>query len=243
MMGMSDMPYWLSWFFYYTVLNTVTALLATITLSVNLFLNSNMNYIFLMIWLYGEAIFGEIVLIQSLFTKSKYAGIVAAVIYFALSFINFLSIGTQFQPAVEWTLCLLPQFTMFQMVYWVFEFESISQGINSWNLWRFYNSFCPAGGYIMFVIGGVFFILLGMYFEAVFPSEFGSQKHPCFICMPSSYSCCRQKRQHVVDDNDYHDDLLNNYDDMEHRNLAIENYEPVQAEIARQELDGKYLRI
>ena len=37
----------------------------------------------------------------------------------------------------------------------------------------------------------------------------------------------------MVDDNDYHDDLLNNYDDMEHKNLAIENYEPVQAEIAR----------
>jgi len=49
MMGMSDMPYWLSWFSYYTILNTVTALLATITLSVNLFENSNMNYVFLMI--------------------------------------------------------------------------------------------------------------------------------------------------------------------------------------------------
>ena len=37
----------------------------------------------------------------------------------------------------------------------------------------------------------------------------------------------------MVDDNDYQDDLLDNNDDMEHRNLAIENYEPVQAEIAR----------
>jgi len=90
------MPYWLSWFSYYTILNTVTALLATITLSVNLFENSNMNYVFLMIWLFGEAVFGEIVLIQSLLTKSKYAGIIAAVIYFALSFVNLLSIGKQF---------------------------------------------------------------------------------------------------------------------------------------------------
>lgn len=96
MMGMSDMPYWLSWFSYYTILNTVTALLATITLSVNLFENSNMNYVFLMIWLFGEAVFGEIVLIQSLLTKSKYAGIIAAVIYFALSFVNLLSVGKQF---------------------------------------------------------------------------------------------------------------------------------------------------
>jgi len=30
---------------------------------------------------------------------------------------------------------------------------------------------------------------------------------------------------------------------LELEGLKIENYEPVQAEIARQELDGKYLRI
>jgi len=37
MMGMTDLPYWLSWFVYYTMLNTVTAFLATITLSINCF--------------------------------------------------------------------------------------------------------------------------------------------------------------------------------------------------------------
>jgi hypothetical protein len=37
MMGMTDLPYWLSWFVYYTMLNTVTAILATITLSINCF--------------------------------------------------------------------------------------------------------------------------------------------------------------------------------------------------------------
>jgi hypothetical protein len=114
---------------------------------------------------------------------------------------------------------------MFQMVFWIFEFDSISQGINSWNLWRMFNSFCPGGGYIMFVVGGVFFLLLGLYFEAVFPTEYGTQKHPCFICMPSSYRCCRKQRQQ--EESEYRDELLHNNDDLEHRNLAIENYEPV----------------
>ena len=53
MMGMTDLPYWLSWFVYYTMLNTVTAILATITLSINCFYYSQPGYIFLMIWLYG----------------------------------------------------------------------------------------------------------------------------------------------------------------------------------------------
>jgi hypothetical protein len=67
MMGMSDLPYWMSWFAYYTILNTFTSILATLTLSINVFTYSNYVYIFLTIWLYGEAIFGEIVMIQALF--------------------------------------------------------------------------------------------------------------------------------------------------------------------------------
>lgn len=63
MMGMSDFPYWMSWFAYYTIINTITSFLATLTLSINVFTYSNYVYIFLTIWLYGEAIFGEIVII------------------------------------------------------------------------------------------------------------------------------------------------------------------------------------
>jgi len=70
MMGMSDFPYWMSWFVYYTIINFVTSFLATLTLSINVFPNSNYFYVFLSIWLYGEAIFGEIVMIQALFSRS-----------------------------------------------------------------------------------------------------------------------------------------------------------------------------
>ena len=32
MMGLSDLPYWMSWFVYYSILNTMTALLASLVL-------------------------------------------------------------------------------------------------------------------------------------------------------------------------------------------------------------------
>lgn len=37
MMGLSDTPYWLSWWVYYTLINTVTAFLAWLVLSINVF--------------------------------------------------------------------------------------------------------------------------------------------------------------------------------------------------------------
>lgn len=61
MMGMTDLPYWLSWFFYYTLLNTTIALLAAIVLKFNVFRHSTFGLYFLLIWGYGEALFGVII--------------------------------------------------------------------------------------------------------------------------------------------------------------------------------------
>jgi ATP-binding cassette subfamily A (ABC1) protein 7 len=61
MMGMTDIPYWLSWFAFYTSLNTIFALMAWAVLCINVIGASNPIYIFLYIWLYGQSVFGEIV--------------------------------------------------------------------------------------------------------------------------------------------------------------------------------------
>lgn len=54
-------------------------------------------------------------MIQSLFTKSKYAGIVAAVLYFMFSFVNLVFVGAPSPPSptIEYMFCLVPQFNMF----------------------------------------------------------------------------------------------------------------------------------
>ena len=53
MMGMTDSPYWLSWFMYYTTLNTVLSFIAWAVLNINVIGYSNPWYILLYIWLYG----------------------------------------------------------------------------------------------------------------------------------------------------------------------------------------------
>ena len=82
---MSDLSYWLSWFVYYSIVNTLTSGLAAATLMINVFKYSSGWMIWFNIWLYGEALWGEIVFMQALFKKSKHAGLVSAVIYMLLT--------------------------------------------------------------------------------------------------------------------------------------------------------------
>jgi hypothetical protein len=41
MMGLTDFPYWASWLCYYTIINTLTALLSVAILSINVFTYSS----------------------------------------------------------------------------------------------------------------------------------------------------------------------------------------------------------
>ena len=46
----------------------------------------------------------------------------------------------------------------------------------------------------MLCIDFLIFFLIGLYMDKVIPSEFGQRLNPCFLCMPSYYSCCRSSR-------------------------------------------------
>ena len=95
MMGLTFLPYWLSWFVFYSLQSTILSLVAWGMIMINVVNNSSPGYIFCFYWLFGQAVFGQIVVLQALFNKSKYAGLVSSLIYFGLSFIAFtLSTGT-----------------------------------------------------------------------------------------------------------------------------------------------------
>ena len=53
MMGMTDTAYWLSWFVYYTMINTAISTLSWILLLINVVSYSNIFYVWGFLWLYG----------------------------------------------------------------------------------------------------------------------------------------------------------------------------------------------
>lgn len=109
MMGMTDFPYWLSWFTYYTIINTVLSLVAWGVLCINVIGQSNVFYVFTWIWLYGESIFGQIIFMQALFQRAKFSGLIAAVVYFTLVLANIPVQSTSAQKLPRFILSLIPQ--------------------------------------------------------------------------------------------------------------------------------------
>ena len=53
MMGMTDTAYWLSWFVYYTMINTAISTLAWLILLYNVINFSSPFLVWLFFWLYG----------------------------------------------------------------------------------------------------------------------------------------------------------------------------------------------
>lgn len=88
MMGMTDLPYWFSWWMHFTLINTAVTFCSWGIMMININNYSNPVYLFLFFWLYGEAIFGQIVFLQAFFSNSKYAGIVSTIVYFGTSLVN-----------------------------------------------------------------------------------------------------------------------------------------------------------
>ena len=60
MMGLKDFPYWASWYTFYSVNNTIIAILISIILVYGLSFKTDGWVIFFTIWLYGQSLFGLI---------------------------------------------------------------------------------------------------------------------------------------------------------------------------------------
>jgi len=63
MMGMGEFSYWLSWFTYYTLVNTILTTLCTLVLIINCFKPQTFLIIWFYIWLYGQSLFGLLLII------------------------------------------------------------------------------------------------------------------------------------------------------------------------------------
>ena len=88
MMGMKDISYWMSWITYYTIINLILSLLVFAML----YLSDSISYtspliLFLITFLYGQSIFGLIVIGQAMFDKAIYASLVMSSLYLGSSVI------------------------------------------------------------------------------------------------------------------------------------------------------------
>ena len=63
MMGLGDLAYWTSWLAYYTIINTAITIVVWLILMINVYQRKSAFLLFLMIWLYGQSLFGLVIII------------------------------------------------------------------------------------------------------------------------------------------------------------------------------------
>ena len=89
-MGISESSYWLSWFLYYLIGLTFVTICQALLLTYGVFNYSQFGPIFIVLWLYGLALFGYIAFLQTFFTKPTLASIVGSLIFFVSSFLDII---------------------------------------------------------------------------------------------------------------------------------------------------------
>jgi len=85
MMGLTDLPYWLSWFSYYIIIITILAFFMTLLMIP--MLSSNKFLLFVYFWLYGMALFSYSIFIAAFFSNGKVASIAGSLILFFSAFL------------------------------------------------------------------------------------------------------------------------------------------------------------
>jgi hypothetical protein len=171
MMGMSDASYWASWVLYHTMISTAISCIAYLLAGYGIFSFSDPTLIWAVFWLYGQAIFGLILFIQSFFQQARTAAVTAIIFYLGCSAVE--AGGEKSTYVGNIILSIFPTTCMTAMVKVVLGFEQNALGVGWDSTTLDYKKYTVLTGLIMMVVSFSFWTLLGLYFEQVLPREFG----------------------------------------------------------------------
>lgn len=234
MMGLSEAAYWLSWYFYYSVISTVIVLLAWGILMINCIVYSNPFLVLCFLLVYAQSVLGQIVFLTSLFEKSKFSGIIGSLVYFGCSLLGIPVQEPDASEAYKTGLSIFPQVAMQQICFVMGNLEGAGVGLNYENATETIHNFSYTRGLAMLALSFVVFLLLGFYLSAVLPRSVGERRHPCFC-----FTFCCKRRAADVEQNVFseaaHQMMAN--DPFELQYLDKGSYEAVPLEVARLELE------
>ena len=237
MMGNTDFPYWLSWFTHFSLVNTVLSLICWGLLCINVVAWSNKGLVLLMFWLYGESLFGLIIFFQALFRRAKYAGLGAALIYFA-GYCMFPIVSDPLTKLSTNVLCsFVPQISLYKIVKIFADYETTKIGLSTDTMSEMVYNYSFNLGCLQLIVNLVLWTALGLYLDKVLPKEYGERYPPWYIFTTRLWTCCKKK----ITANDQIDkQAVANDEEFETQWLDEKNYEPTREEVANL---NSYLKI
>ena len=123
MMGLQDFAYWSSWYTYYTLINTLISLATWLILFFKVLPKSDGWITFLIVWLFGQSLFGLMLITQAMFSRARAAALTTTLIYFGSGMFQYFVIDADVQFANRAWACLSPIVAAFQTIAVLSKFE------------------------------------------------------------------------------------------------------------------------
>ena len=187
-MGMSPLSYYFSWLGWYTCVTLVLSILWTIIIKLEVLTESSFFFIWLLYFVPTMVMISIGFFLTAFFTKAK-SGVLAAIITFLVAFSASIVRDNVGQDTVlkNAFFAISPFSGLGKMGAMMLLVQSFYQPFN-FQLWSttVLNFRFDVWLYIS-IIEFVVFILLGIYFDQVWPKDTGVRKHPLF---------CFMKRKH-----------------------------------------------
>ena len=180
-MGMTNRNYYLSWFIRYFLTYSLIHLLATIIISLTLsFINPVL--LFITFILFDVVLIVQSFFVQVFFEKAKMGVVVGLVFFVGQYVVNFVvrtaeevgagaNVGVSVAPHAAFVLFFVEYLFCVSNRY-VLGWKDVAVRINGYSV---------ATAWVSFVANIVFWGLLTVYLEQVFPNEWGAKKSPLFF--------------------------------------------------------------
>lgn len=237
-MGLSDTPYWTSWFIYYFFVCLTISICCSVLMTVFLFPNSSWFFLFLHIFLYGMSLFSFSLLISSFLQRPKIACILATLIHFITYFMVLLVNEPTVSYYAKGILSFIPNIAMALSVGALTKLESNGNGLNGASLNELVLNYKVGIAFTTWTI--MFFVqfLLALYFDNVLPKEFGIRQ-PWLYFLSKNYWMGKtndkltDEQKRLLDQGDQDDENAGNKKD----------FEAVPPNIKQLERDGEYMNV
>ncbi|CAG9334828.1 unnamed protein product [Blepharisma stoltei] len=196
-MGLSNKAYWLSWVTYYFTVYTLIAIIGGL-ISISLFKYSNAGMLLLLFWLYGISCLTFSIFISTFFSKSRSAVMLGLMAFLVSYFISFAVTGSSRDQGSKTVASIFPNVALTLGCNVLAKLEDGQEGVQSSNTSTIVEHYSFGTCLAFLVVDSILFILLAIYLDIVWPTEWGVKKPWYFLCTKSFW--CRNRYNKYEED-------------------------------------------
>ncbi len=239
MMGLLDSALVISYSIVYFVMFAITSILIAAVTSGSIYKHSNFGFIFFFFFCFCLSVFSFAYFVSAFFDKSRIGATFSAIIFLALFFVYYGTSGADVSEGAKILSCLAPPACLAHGASIAAILESGFIGVNQESANDLVNNFRFISSIGMLIFDFIFFLILGVYFNNVLPSEFGQRKpfyYPLVFCCSKSVQrccdngCCNSRARrgvHIADGDDHdgrHDSILVEREDNPNMEALVSVY-------------------